>query len=92
MESPVAAAADFAASGLPAAVITGTDDMYALRGAATAAALKDAGAAFVALACDPGTPAQIIEELQAAGIDEIWQDGIDAATALERLHHTLGIA
>ena len=92
VESPVAAAADFAASGLTAAVITGTDDMYRLRGSSTAAALKDAGAAFVALACDPGTPAQLIEELKSAGVDEAWHDGIDAAAQLERLHHTLGLA
>ena len=39
VDSPIAAAADFAASGLTAAVITGSDDMYRLRGAATAAAL-----------------------------------------------------
>ena len=91
VESPVAAAADFAASDLPAAVITGTDDMYRLRGSATAAALKDSGAAFVALACDPGTPAELIEELKSAGVDEAWHNGIDAAAQLERLHQTLGI-
>ena len=32
VDSPIAAAADFAASGLTAAVITGTDDMYGERG------------------------------------------------------------
>ena len=92
VESPVAAAADFAASGLTAAIITGPDDMYRLRGPATASALTDAGATFVALACDPGTPPDLLAELQSAGVDEFWQDGIDAATTLERLHRILGIA
>ena len=92
VESPVAAAADFAASGLAAAVVTGTDDMYRLRGPSTASALVEAGAAFVALACDPGTPADLLEALQSAGVGEVWHDGIDAAAALERLHHTLGVA
>ena len=91
VDSPVAAAADFAASGLAAAVITGSDDMYRLRGPATASALSDAGADFVALACDPGTPAELLTPLQSAGVDELWHDGIDAAAALERLHRTLGI-
>ena len=89
VESPVAAAANFAASGLAAAVITGSDDMYRLRGAATASALSDAGAAFVALACDPGTPSELLTALQSAGVDELWHDGLDAAAALERLHRTL---
>lgn len=92
VDSPVAAAAEFAASGLTAAVITGPDDMYRLRGAATAAALRDAGATFVALACDPDTPAHLIEELKSAGLDETWHKSLDTAAALERLHHTLGIA
>ena len=92
VDSPIAAAADFAVSGLDAAVITGTDDMYRLRGAATASALSEAGASFVALACHPGTPDELVEELCSAGVDEIWHDGIDAAAALERLHEVLGIA
>ena len=91
VESPVAAAADFAASGLAVAVITGTDDMYRLRGPATASALAEAGAAFVALACDPDTSADLVEALQSAGVDESWHDGTDAAAALERLHRTLGV-
>ncbi|MDE0515293.1 MAG: methylmalonyl-CoA mutase [Acidimicrobiaceae bacterium] len=92
VDSPVAAAADFAASGLAAAVITGTDDMYRLRGTATVAALSDAGAAFVALSCDPGTPAELLAALRSAGVKEIWHDDIDVVAALERLHRTLGVA
>ncbi len=92
VESPVAAAADFAASGLSAAIITGTDDIYGLRGVGTACALTEAGAALVALACDPDTPAELVAELRSAGVNEIWHDGIDIVAALERLHSTLGIA
>ena len=92
VDSPIAAAADFAASGLAAAVITGTDDMYRLRGAATAGALNDAGAAVVALVCDPDTPAELLAALQSAGIDDTWHGGIDAAATLDRLHDTLGVA
>ena len=91
VDSPIAAAADFAASGLSAAVITGTDDMYRLRGSATAHALAEAGAVFVALVCDPGTPAELLSELESSGVDEAWHDGIDAAAALERIHRVLGI-
>ncbi|MCY4422500.1 MAG: methylmalonyl-CoA mutase family protein [Acidimicrobiaceae bacterium] len=92
VDSPVAAAADFAMSGLAAAVVTGADDMYRLRGPATASALSEAGAAFVALVCDLGTPAELLEDLRSAGVDEIWHDGIDIISALERLHGALGVA
>ena len=91
VDSPVAAAAGFAASGLAAAVITGTDDMYRRRGAATASALAEAGADFVALACDPGTSAELLAALRSAGVDEVWRDGIDIVAALERLHQALGV-
>ena len=91
VDSPIAAAADFAASGLAAAVITGSDDMYSLRAAATAAALADAGAAFVALVCDPDTPDDLPAEVRSAGVDEIWHDGLDVVAALKRLHRMLGL-
>ncbi len=89
VDSPIAAAANFAASGLTAAVITGTDDMYRLRAAATAAALAEAGAALVALACDAGTLAGQREMLTAAGVSDFWEEGIDVVAALERLHRVL---
>jgi len=92
VDSPIAAAADFAASGLAAAVITGSDDMYRLRAAATAAALADAGADFVALVCDAGTFADRREMLAAAGVSDFWEEGIDVVAALERLHRVLGLA
>ena len=92
VDSPIAAAADFAASGLAAAVITGSDDIYQQRAAATAAALTDAGAALVALVCDPDTPAELVADLRSAAVDEIWHGGIDIVGALERLHGVLGVA
>ena len=92
VDSPIAAAADFAASGLTAAVITGTDDMYRLRGTATASALAEAGASFVALACDPSTPSELLEELERAGVNDLWHDGIDVVAALQRLHRVTGVA
>ncbi|MCE2513101.1 MAG: methylmalonyl-CoA mutase [Acidimicrobiia bacterium] len=92
VDSPIAAAADFAASGLTAAVITGTDDMYGLRAAATAAALADAGATFVALVCDSDTPNELLEELERAGVNDSWHHGADVVAALQRLHRILGIA
>ena len=92
VDSPIAAAADFAASGLSVAAMTGTDDMYSLRAAATAAALADAGAAFVALVCDPDTPDELLEELERAGVNDSWRDGIDIVAALQRLHTILGVA
>ena len=92
VDSPIAAAADFAASGLTVAVITGSDDMYRLRAASTAAALADAGAALVVLVCDPDTPDDLLAELRSAGVDEIWHDDIDVVAALQRLHTILGVA
>ncbi len=92
VDSPIAAAADFAASGLAAAVITGSDDMYRLRAAATAAGLADAGAAFVALVCDAGTLDDQRGMLAAAGVSDFWEEGIDVVAALERLHRVLGLA
>ena len=91
VDSPIAAAANFAASGLAVAVIVGTDDHYRLRGAATAAALADSKAALVALVCDSGTPDELLDELERAGVEDFWHDGIDVVDALQRLHRILGI-
>ncbi|MCY4176653.1 MAG: methylmalonyl-CoA mutase family protein [Acidimicrobiaceae bacterium] len=92
LDSPIAAAADFAESGLRVAVITGSDDSYRLRGAATAAALRDAGAVSVALVCDADTPEDLIAGIAAAGDVEIWRDGIDVAAALRSLHRILAVS
>ncbi len=92
-DSPVAAAADFAESGLQAAVIVGSDEIYQLRAAATVAALKDSGASFVVLVCDPSTSDELITEVSQAGDGNIaiWREGIDAVAMLERLHRSLGV-
>ena len=92
VDSPIAAAADCAASGLAAAVITGSDDWYRRRGPATACALTEAGAAFVAVVCDPDTPADLLHQLRAGGVSDLWHQGIDVVAALKRLHRVLGIA
>ena len=92
VDSPIAAAADFAASGLAAAVITGSDDWYRRRGPATASALSEAGAVLVAAVSDPATPTDLLSDLQAAGASELWHQGINVVATLKRLHHILGIA
>ena len=91
VDSPIAAAADFAASGLAAAVITGSDDWYRQRGPATASALSESGTALVAAVCDPATPAGLLDDMRAAGVSEFWHEGIDVVVTLKRLHHILGI-
>ncbi len=91
VDSPIAAAADFAASGLAAAVITGSDDWYRRRGPATAGALSKAGAVLVAAVSDPATPADLLSDLQAAGVSELWHQGIDVVAALQRIHGTADI-
>ena len=92
VDSPIAAAADFAASGVAAAVIAGSDDWYLKRGPATASALSEAGAALVAAVCDPATPAGLLDDMRAAGVSEFWHEGIDVVVTLQCLHRILGIA
>ena len=92
VDSPIAAAADFAASGLAAAVITGSDDWYRRRGPATASALSEAGAVLVAAVSDPATPTDLLSDMQAAGASELWHQGINVVATLKRLHHILSIA
>ena len=91
VDSPIAAAADFAASGVAAAVIAGSDDWYLKRGPATASALSEAGAALVAAVCEPATPAGLLDDMRAAGVSEFWHEGIDVVVTLKRLHQILGI-
>jgi methylmalonyl-CoA mutase len=86
--SPLEAEARFADSGASVAVICSSDAMYAERAAATATALREAGAARVVLA---GPPAEMGDELRKAGVDEFWHVGIDVLDVLTRLHHDLGI-
>ena len=84
--SPIEAEARFVESGCAVAVICSSDDFYAERASATATALKEAGAALVALA---GHPGDLRDELCAAGVDEFWHMGIDVLSTLEHLHGTL---
>ncbi len=86
--SPIEAEARFVASGATVAVICSSDGVYAERAAATATALKEAGAVRVALA---GAPGELRDELRAAGVDEFWHVGVDVLDALTRLHADLGI-
>lgn len=103
-ESPVEAAAAFAAGPDRVAVITGSDESYAERAPAVARALKAAGAAFVAMVSDPadqgampGGPARSVAAdpadgwaaALAAGVDELWHEGMDALELLGRLHAAL---
>lgn len=85
---PAAAAAAFAASGAPVAVICGTDSAYADEGAAYARALRAAGARYVYLA---GRPGDREPELRAAGVDEFVSLGADVLAVLTRLHDLLGV-
>ncbi len=86
--SPLEAEVRFTDSGSSVAVITSSDEIYAERAAATATALREAGASRVVLAGHPGDRR---DELVAAGIDEFWYDGVDVLDVLTRLHHDLGI-
>ena len=87
--SPVEAAAAFAAGPDRMAVITGSDQAYAERGPATARALKAAGAAAVAMAANPADSADGWADALAAGVDELWHEGMDVLGALGRLHAAL---
>lgn len=87
--SPIEAAAHFAEADGTIAVICSSDAVYAERAAATATALKDAGAAFVALA---GHPGELRSELDAAGVDAFFHVGIDVLATLTDLHERLGIS
>ena len=87
--SPVEAAAAFAAGPDRLVVITGSDEAYAERGLATARALKAAGAAAVAMVANPADSADGWADALAAGVDELWHEGMDVLGALGRLHAAL---
>ena len=85
--SPLEAEARFADSGLRVAVLCSSDGVYEERAAATATALKEAGATKVAVA---GAPGDLRPELDAAGVDEYWHVGIDVLDTLTRLPRRAG--
>ncbi|MDE0606584.1 MAG: methylmalonyl-CoA mutase family protein [Acidimicrobiaceae bacterium] len=87
-QSPLEAEARFSESGASVAVICSSDPVYAQRAAGAALALREAGAARVILA---GQPGDLRGELEAAGVDEFWYQGMDVIEALTRLHADLGV-
>jgi methylmalonyl-CoA mutase len=87
-QSPLEAEARFSASGSSVAVICSSDAVYGERAAATATALKEAGARKVVVA---GSPGDLRAELGAAGVDEYWHVGVDLLDVLGRLHVDLGV-
>jgi methylmalonyl-CoA mutase len=87
-QSPLEAEARFAESGSSVAVICSSDGAYAEWAAATATALKEAGATKVVIA---GAPGDRRAELDKAGVDEYWHDGVDVLDVLQRLHADLGV-
>jgi methylmalonyl-CoA mutase len=72
---------DYHPAGTPLAVISGPDERYPTEAAATARALKAAGARKVLLA---GRPGSLKDELRAAGVDGFMFAGGDAVDLLER--------
>ena len=86
--SPLEAEARFSESGASVAIVCSTDAVYTLRGTATALALQEAGAQRVILAGEPG---DLRSDLEAAGVDEFWYQGMDVVDALTRLHADLGV-
>jgi methylmalonyl-CoA mutase len=80
--TPATVAAEFRRSGARVACICSADAVYAEQGAATAAALRDAGARRIYLAGRADVP----------GVDETVALGADVLDVLTRLHHTLEIA
>jgi methylmalonyl-CoA mutase len=85
-KSAAEAAEAFKASGTKIACICSSDEVYAREAAATAKALKQAGAARVLLA---GRPGESEQALRAAGVDGFLFAGQDAIAALEDLHKAL---
>ncbi len=87
--SPLEAEARFVEGGASVAVLCSSDAVYAERAASTVTALKEAGAALVAMAGEPGERRAALE---ATGVDEFWHEGIDVLDVLDRLHATLGVS
>lgn len=87
-QSPLEAEARFSESGASVAVICSSDAVYAQRAVGAALALREAGASRVVLA---GQPGELRGELESAGVDEFWHQGMDVIEALTRLHADLGV-
>jgi methylmalonyl-CoA mutase len=88
LRTSAAAGAAFAASGASLACICSSDQVYADLAAATAGALKQAGAKQVLLA---GRPKNQEAAFRAAGVDAFIFAGGDAVATLKKLQAALGI-
>jgi len=71
------------------AVIVGLDATYAAQAVAVVRELKDAGLQTVILA---GQPADLVEELQAAGVDHFISLRSDAHAVLSELARSKGVS
>jgi methylmalonyl-CoA mutase len=92
-KDPTEAASAFAASGASIACICSSDRLYAELAAATARALREAGARKVLLAGRPhGLGEGFGEGMRAAGIDAFIAAGDDALATLAMLHGALNVA
>lgn len=87
-DGPAAAAAAFAASGARAAVICGSDEVYAETGPVVAAALHEAGAGPLLLA---GRFGDLATDWHAAGVETALYLGCDLLAALTDLHRALEV-
>ena len=86
--SPLEAATRFAESGASVAVLCSSDSVYDQRAAATATALKEAGASWVVLA----GRREDADALRDVGVDEFWHVGVNVVEALQALHQRLGVS
>jgi len=88
-ETPADAAAAAMQTTAETAVIVGRDETYAALAAETARELKDAGVETVILA---GLPADLVDELRTAGVDEFIHVRSDCHTVLSDLARTKGVS
>jgi methylmalonyl-CoA mutase len=87
-DDDAAVAAAFGDSGAAIVCLCSSDGVYAERAAATATALKAAGARRVYLAGNPGDGRAGYE---AAGVDEFVHVGVDLVESLTRAQNTIGV-
>lgn len=80
--------AAFKAAGTPFACLVSSDEVYGAEAAVAAKALKGAGAGAIWLA---GKPAEIEQELKAAGVDDFVFAGCDALATLAKAQAAAGM-
>ncbi len=81
--------AAFKAAGTPFACLVSSDEVYGAEAAGAAKALKEAGASAVWLA---GKPAEIEDELKAAGVGDFIFAGCDLLATLAKAQAAAGLA